>query len=99
MEQETTNPPVTDQHADDLPEAEEDDESLDDNSRLYLTQLDVQRMIDSVMLRYEENTVKRLSEGIIRNTMETLSKTAAKKRCGKLLALHSKMWRLLSSRL
>lgn len=69
---------MTERHGVDLPRSKEYDEFLDENHKLHLAHLEVQRMIDSALLRYEENTLRRLTDGVIKSTMKTLLKTAAK---------------------
>lgn len=56
MVPETRYLPVSDRHFDDLPVSEDDDEFLHDNNRIHVTHTDFQRMIDSAMRMYEENT-------------------------------------------
>lgn len=67
---ETTHLPMDDRHSDDLPESGEDEEFLHENYRLHITHSEVQKMIDSAMYRYEESTMRRLSEGMTRHTMD-----------------------------
>lgn len=75
--QKTTNPPMTCWHADGLALLEEDDEFLDDHNRLFLTYSEVHRVIHSTMLRSEESTLERVTNGVTQNTMETLLMIAA----------------------
>lgn len=76
--QEFTNLSVTDRYDDDLPVPGEDDEFLDEYNRLHVMYWDIQRMIASAMLRYEEISLTRLSDEMIWNVTETLFKTTAK---------------------
>lgn len=69
---------LTDGHADDLPLSAEDDELLEENNRTHVRHLDVQKIIESTLLRYEENTLKRLSDGISQNIKKILFQTPAK---------------------
>lgn len=76
---ETADLPVTELYADKLPVSRNNDDCLHDNNWLHVAHSDVERIIDSAMLRYEENSMIPLSHEIIRNTKETLLKTTAKK--------------------
>lgn len=58
MLQGATNSTMTNGHTDDLSVSVEDVKFLKDNSRLHLTHLEVQRVIDSAMLKYEESTLR-----------------------------------------
>lgn len=69
---------MTDQHADDSPALAEDDRSLHENNSLHVTHSNVQRTINFAALKYQESYMRWLSDEIIRNTIETLLKTAAK---------------------
>lgn len=75
--QKTADPALTDRRAENLTVPREDGEFLNDNNKLHLTHLDVLGMIDSTMLWYEDSTMTWLSDGMTRNTMETLLKSAA----------------------
>lgn len=76
--QETTNVPVTDRHANDLSVSAKDVEILHDNKRLYVAHCDAQKMNDAAVFRYEGNSLRRLSYGMIWNTLETHFNIAAK---------------------
>lgn len=65
MMQDTTNPPMTDRHHDDLPVGVEYDEFLDDNSRVHVTHLKVERTTDSAIIRYEEIILRPLTDEMI----------------------------------
>lgn len=60
---------------------------LDDNNRSHLIHLEVQRMIDSAMFRYEQNTMGRLANGMIQNIVETSVQSAVKKMTTRVLSL------------
>lgn len=70
-----------------------------DDELLYLTHSDFQNMMDTAMLRFEENIMRRLLDEMIRNTMENPLEIATKKRGGKLLDLSTELWKILSSKL
>lgn len=53
MVMKSTNPPVTERHADNLPVSGEDVESLDDENCLHLTHSYVLKMIYSAIIRFE----------------------------------------------
>lgn len=98
MMQEATNLPVTSKHANDLPVSGEHVEFLHENNRLYKTHSDIQEMPDSAILRYEESTMKGVSDGIIRkngHSSEDHPKPATKEA----LSLSTKLWKMLSIRL
>lgn len=57
MMQETTILSATGQHADDLPISREHDVFLDEDSRIHLTHLKVQNIINSAMLKYEKDAL------------------------------------------
>lgn len=75
MVQETTKPPVTDGLADDLPVSGDPEAFLDENKGFHLVESDLRRLIGISTLRYEANTLTWLSDGLIRNTVETLLST------------------------
>lgn len=75
---ETINAQMTDVHAEDLPVSGEDDQFLDESSRLQLVHSNVQRIFSFAMIRYEEDTLRQLMDGIIQNSLKKLLKTAAK---------------------
>lgn len=56
--QETTNLRVSDRYAYYLPVLGEHDEFLFNNNRCYVTLSDVQRKMNSTMLRYKENIMR-----------------------------------------
>lgn len=74
----TTNLPLTYRHADNLPESREEEQSFYDKNRLYVTHWDVQRTLDSALLSYEENTMRRISDERVQNTLNNLLKTTTK---------------------
>lgn len=47
-------------------------EFVNDNNRFLLAHSEVQRAIDSTMLRYEENILRKLGDGMIQNTTDML---------------------------
>lgn len=75
---ETASLCLTDRHLDNHPASGEDDEFLLQNDRLNVSHEDVQKMIHSAMLRYEEDIMRRPSDGMARKAIETLLKAAAK---------------------
>lgn len=99
MMQESTNLLVTDQHADDLPVLGEDEAFLYDNNRIRIEHSDLQGMIDYSMIRYEENTMRQLSDRMIRNTMNTLLKTTAREATKGDFDFCTKVWMMLSTML
>lgn len=74
--QRTTNLPMTYQHADDLLGSGEDSEFLHENSMLHIRRSMVQRMINFSMLRYENSQLRRLTDGVVRETVKNFIKTA-----------------------
>lgn len=78
MPQETTVPPLTYRHADDLPLSGEDEAFQDVDGRLHVTHSEVQRMTDSAILRYEKSTLKRLRDAVIQHNMKALPRTSAR---------------------
>lgn len=71
MVQETIDSPMIDQHADDLTVSGEDVAVIDGNKELHLTNSEVQSIVNSAMLRYEKNTLRWLTDGIIQEKVET----------------------------
>lgn len=96
---ETTSRTVADGLTDDLPVLREVEEFLDENIRLYITRLEFQRIINSALFKYKENTLTQLTDGIIQNTMETLLRTTAREATKRTLSHMYGAWRILSSRL
>lgn len=99
MVQKTTNPSVTDRYDDDRPMSAEDDDVLHDDNRLNLTHLGVEMMIDSDMLRLEENSMRGISDGMIRNIMGTRPDASSKEATKEIPAVSTELWNILSSRL
>lgn len=65
MLQETTNPTMTERNAGGLPVSGEDDPFLGNNKQLHLAHSEVQRMIESAILRVDENTLTRVNDRVI----------------------------------
>lgn len=78
MMQESADLLVTIQPVHGLPLSVEDDQFLHDDNILYITHLEVQRMIYSTMLRYSNNIMRALSYRMNQDTMENLPKHATK---------------------
>lgn len=87
MVQKTVDLPVIGQHDDDFSVLAEDEEFLQDKIRFQVTLSDIKRMIDSSLLRYEENTMGRLSDGMIRDNIGSLPKIATKEATKRSLSL------------
>lgn len=78
MKHETENQQMTDRHADDLLLSGMEDESLDDNHRMHPTHSGLPRIIDSAMLRNEENMLMQLRDRVTKNSMNTSLTTTDK---------------------
>lgn len=81
----TKNPLITGRHVDDLPASAEDYEFLHEHDRLNLTHSEVRGMIDSIMVRYGENTVRRLTDKVFQVSMETFLNTDVKEATKRIL--------------
>lgn len=97
MLQRATNAPVADRHANYLPVSVEDDELLYYHDILHIPCSEAQKMIDFAMLRCEEITLRRLTDGVIQHTMETFLNITTKesRKLRKLLVLSTKLWEML----
>lgn len=62
---ETTKLLVTDEHTDNLRKPGKDEEFLHGNHTFHALHSEIQRIINSAILRYEEDTMKRQSDGIL----------------------------------
>lgn len=71
--QETTKLQKIDQHAKDLTESRRDDAFLDASKQLQLSHYEVEKMIASVMFRYEDNTLRWITDGMNQKTPEDFS--------------------------
>lgn len=56
-------------------------------------------MIDSDMLKYNENTLRQITDGMIQYTMENLLKVTAEKGKRKFLVLSTEAWKIFSRKL
>lgn len=79
MVYETRNPTQTNRHANHLRISRFDDQFLGGKNGLHFTHFKLQRNVNSVMLRYEKNTSKGLTDRIIQHTTKSFANTPSKR--------------------